>query len=177
MKKPIIYSLIVLLAILIYIVSYLYPRHISFEMVGIKYQLGEGNQKLEKPIKIKINGNLKKSFDGSLTFKGQLDLEGELISVPNDQRELEINFGKNLQGGIIYAYYQDAIPKTYAYGGIFINKAFNKVTIFVNETDKSNSASNFENGYMISAPAHTRNEALIISNELMGKYLSGRILQ
>jgi hypothetical protein len=75
---------------------------------------------------------LLKSLDGSLSFKGQLDLEDELIPVPNDQRELVINFGKNLQGGIIYAYYLDAIPKTYAYGGIFINKQFDKVTIFVN---------------------------------------------
>jgi hypothetical protein len=179
MKKWIAGIGVVVAAIGIYVVWVTYPKPISLNVEGIKYQLGDKNPELAHPITIKINGELQTSLTGNQKFKGTIDLEGVDIPVPVDQRKLEINFGKMQQGGIYYGYYsEDHIPMTFAYGGIFINRDFSKFTIFINKKDESDaSRSGWEavHGLMISAPAASRSEALQISNDFMSSYLHRKL--
>ncbi|GAF06611.1 hypothetical protein JCM16418_581 [Paenibacillus pini JCM 16418] len=142
----------------------------------MKYQLG--NNTIEKVVNIKINGKIYSSINGNKTFKGTIDVEGENLPVPSDQRQLIINLSDKLQGGVIsYAGYDQGKPFTYAYGGIFFNKNFSKATLYVYNKNDASGGWNVDDGLMISLPASTRSEALDISNELMRNSLNGYILK
>jgi len=181
MKRRIIISIIILLAAFtILLVMLYYPKDISINTEGIKYQLGNENRDTVKTIKIEINGKLYRSITGNKSFVGTIYLEGEGIPVPIEHRGLNIKFGTELQGGINYFYYDElSKPKTFTLGGIYINEDFSEFTIFT--YDRSNGSTqgswSADNGYMISAPAKDRDEALKISNELMKNILNGYILK
>jgi hypothetical protein len=98
--------------------------------------------------------------------------------VPEDQRELELNLGEHGQAHLIYAYVEQGKLRTYSYGQIFINEDFSQFTIRKYEIEETTAYSsrgswNPEDGYMLSAPAQNREEALSISNELSGEFMPG----
>ncbi|MGM0884055.1 MAG: hypothetical protein ACQEXQ_23840 [Bacillota bacterium] len=179
MKKKLIFLAIAIIILVLstYIALILYPKNIQLNAQGIKYRLGEENIGSEKLININIKGKLYMSITGNKNFKGTIDIEGEDIPVPENQRELEINFYKENNGVIVYSYIENGNPKLYQYGSIFTNSDFSKVTMLV--TDKVNIDGNeggvwkVENGQMISVPAKNRAESISLSNELMNEYLKG----
>lgn len=177
MKKIIIVVAIAIMVITIYIVYFLYPKNIHVNIQGIKYRLGTENIETEKSIHINIEGKLFRSITGNKTFKGFIDIEGEEINVPQDQRELVIRFYRGNNGVVVYTYIENGLPKIHQYGTMFVNHDFSKVTLLVtdkiyNEGNESGSWA-AENGQMISAPANNRTAALSISNELMKEFLNG----
>lgn len=159
---------------------------IDLQLEGIKYQLGsEGAKSGAEPATVVIQGKVHTSWKGERVFKGVVQIEGEHIPVPEDQRGVEIHFFKNGWGSIAYPYFiydergavKDII--TYPSHSIFANRDFSQVTLLLStpgqqsapEDRKSHSAWNSENGMMLSAPASTREEALQLSNKLMGEFL------
>jgi hypothetical protein len=147
---------------------------------GLKYQLGSENNHFTKPVTISIDGKLLKSITGIKTFIGTINIEGENIPVPEDQRELEINFQPDGAGHIVYGYFENGRPGTYSYGTLYVNKDFSKVTVATFEkdgVDRSSGSWTSEDGFMITAPAGNRAEALKISNELMKDYLKSNPLK
>ncbi|HWO74322.1 MAG TPA: hypothetical protein VNM69_00220 [Bacillus sp. (in: firmicutes)] len=170
MKKIIIGTLItILLALTVYILWYTFPtQHIkTFE--GVSFQL-ESEAEAEK-VNIHINGVVQRSLNGQRTFEGTIDIEGEVLPVPEDQRKVVVRFLENGLGSIIYVgYKEDGKPYTYSYGTMFINKNLSKLTILKGDWTAAN-------GLIISAPAGDRTEAVQISNELMREFLDGKSLR
>jgi len=165
-----------------------YPNKVKLNAQGIKYRLGTELVESEKLVQVQIEGKLHKSFSGERKFEGIINIEGEEIPVPLDQRRLNILFSDDGWGAIVYPvfkYRQDngAIESVhhFQYGTIVINNDLTKATIFV--TDKSDleegngSGWNSESGQMITVPAKRRTEGIQISNEVAEKFLSGITLK
>ncbi len=180
MKRTLLISItLVVITICVIAILQLVPKQYAVSLVGLKYQLGDENKDFEEPIYINIDGKLQKSLTGSKTFTGTIDIHGEKIPVPLDQRELVIKFQEDGAGHIIYSYIENGIPGTYGYGTLYINKDFSEVTITTYERDEVNTSKGgwtSEDGFMITAPAITRAEALEISNKLMKDYLKSIVL-
>lgn len=161
MKKVLLsLAIIFLLAYVFYIV---YPRDINFIAKGVKYRLGNEYDGIEQTLNIQIKGKLYSSFSGDKTFKGIIEIEGEVTPVPENQRELELHFYKGLSALIIYPYNNYGKGEHFIYGYLYINRKFNKVTIAIQEGHEWNG----KNGLMFTAPATNKSDALQISNELM----------
>ncbi|GFN33244.1 hypothetical protein [Paenibacillus xylaniclasticus] len=176
---------------------YTYPDEIDITLTGVKYQLGpEGEKAGTEPATVIIKGKAKRTFwtkrstQGERTFEGEVTIVGEQIPVPKDQRKLTIRFADDGWGSMAYPYYiyengRAVKPAIYSSHIIFANKDFSKVTLLLatpeqyklgsdDSSDKTEggTAWSVEDGYMISAPAANRTEALALSNELMTKFLS-----
>jgi hypothetical protein len=169
-----------------------YTRTIELTLSGVKYQLGtEGSKSGTEPATVVIQGKLHTSLKGGRIFKGVVSIAGEQIPVPQDQRKLEIHFSREGWGAMSYPYFiydeQGTAVKTEIYQShlIFANKDFTQVTFLIatpnqkSEDKNRQTVWNADNGFMLSAPATTREEALALSNKLMRDYLKpyGKPLQ
>ncbi|HEY2492412.1 MAG TPA: hypothetical protein VGI33_05830 [Paenibacillus sp.] len=179
MKKLTFISIIIILTTLaIIIVINLYPKEVKINAQGIKYRLGTEHLESENLVNVNIEGKLYKSISGERRFKGTLDIEGEDIHVPLDQRKLDIPITNDGWGAISYPYFvyrkEDGGTEStgiYQYGSLVINNDFSKVTILVSDRNQLNDIKSAtwssENGQMITVPATSRLEAISISNEMM----------
>ncbi|GGH19974.1 hypothetical protein [Paenibacillus segetis] len=185
MKKFIlVVSILVFIGLALVILINYYPKEVSINAQGIKYRLGTELVESEKLVHVQIEGKLYKSFSGKRRFEGMIDIEGEEIPVPLDQRQLTIPITNEGWGAISYPYFKyretnGAVESAhiYQYGSIVINNDFTKVTIFVVDQnqliDNNGTGWNGESGQMITAPASSRTEAIRISNEIAEKFLRG----
>ncbi|WP_127533127.1 hypothetical protein [Paenibacillus kobensis] len=172
---------------------YTYPHKIDVTLTGVKYQLGaEGEKAGTEPATVVIKGKVhrnfwnKRSTQGERTFEGEVTIVGEQIPVPEDQRKLEIHFTDDGWGAMTYPLIHHkangAVSSItfYQSHSIFANKDFSKVTLSlvtpngIADGTQTNGGSSWsaEDGYMISAPAANRDDALALSNELMIKFLN-----
>lgn len=174
MKRTLIF--LILLAVVVIAVVFHLPKDVTINSQGIKYQLG--NDALEQPIHVTIKGKVHRSLLGDRTFKGIVELEGEEMPVPQNQRQLELKFYKEFGAVIIYAYNDRGAAKHHSVGTIYFDKHFNNATIALLE-QKENTGSSWSaaDGLMITVPATNRQEAVNKSNEIMGKYINGYILE
>jgi len=167
-----------------FIVYKKFPRSIDVTLTGVKYELGAAGEKAgTEPATVIIQGKLYTKLNGNRTFKGEVNIVGEQIPVPLDQRKLEIPFAKEGWGAISYPYFvyseRGAAVRTEIYQShlIFANKDFTQVSLLIanhihnSKGENSQTVWDAENGLMLSAPATTREEALSISNKLMSNYL------
>jgi hypothetical protein len=135
------------------------------------YQLGEENRDYAKPVAVSVKGQMKRSIVGVRTFTGVIDIEGEYIPVPEKNRELKLTLSNNDGAYLHYSYIQNGQLKSFTYGNLFVNDDFSKIAITkYTKTDPNNFGWNSGDGYMISAPAQNRDDALGISNELLKDY-------
>ena len=172
--------LIISIAMIAFIVISIYPKNIHLHAQGMKYRLGAEHNGDEKSVAIDMDGTVYTSLTGNKRFVGTITIEGEEIPVPENQRQLEINLGKDLNGVMLYPYMEDDIIQHFLYGTIFVNRSFREVAITVMDqySAEGNQGGNWsgDDGLMISVPASDRAEALRISNHLMKDYLDGYIL-
>jgi hypothetical protein len=169
-KKIVVVS--ILLIVGLSLVWYTFPKTLSHTLQGFAYQLG--NEEVVEKVTIKIDGKFKRSLTGERTFKGTIDIEGEDIPVPLEERTLELVFNDNNMGSIVYSYVENAVPRLYSYGFIFINEDFTQFTIAKYEKDVGEDFGGTwtsSDGLMITAAANTREQALSISKKLMSGYL------
>ncbi|AOZ94498.1 hypothetical protein [Paenibacillus crassostreae] len=145
MKKiALITILILLITLALVIVINLYPKEINLNAQGVKYRLGIEHKKTEKLVNVNIEGKLYKSISGKRRFTGTIDIEGEEIPVPVDQRKLNIIFTNDGWGVMSYHIFEFkenggvAGTDIYQYGSIFINNDFNKVSILVSDQNQLN---------------------------------------
>jgi hypothetical protein len=179
-KKILIFILLALTALVLLLIALRFmPKQYNMTLEGVRYQLGAENMEYEQPAIMHINGTLQKSLTGSRTFKGTINIEGETLPVPEDQREITVQFDANGQGIISYVYFDDGRPGVYAYGAIFINDDISKVSIsaFGKDTHDNREGWTAADGFMITAPARDRTEALNIANVLMKDYMLGKSLR
>lgn len=126
-KLTVIGILIILTTIAIVLVINLYPKEVNIDAQGIKYRLGKEQKGSEQLVAVKIEGKLYKRISGERRFEGTIDIEGEEIPVPPDQRKLDILIGNDGWGAITYPYFtsskkNDVVDRTniHPYGSLFI---------------------------------------------------------
>ncbi|WP_424766537.1 hypothetical protein [Paenibacillus sp. sgz302251] len=192
MKRWIVSFGLIVIIIAVAWVMYVKPTlniDVDLELAGLKYQLGsEGTM---EPTTVVIQGKLQTSLKGERVFKGVVQVVGEQIPVPQDQRKIEIRFSNDGWGSIAYPYFiydergAAKDPNIYQSHSIFANKDFSQVTLLLKTPDPQSDSEggnpqnvwNSENGMMLSAPASTHEEALALSNRLMLEFLKGKPLQ
>jgi hypothetical protein len=173
MKRPLLIVMGVMLLAAGAIVVYTFPRHVAVSLTGVKYALGtEPNQVV--PVAIQIHGTVRKSLTGSQTFQGTVGVLGASVPNPDNDRPVEIRFDANGGGYIVYGYDEHGSPVTRAYGVLFTNNNFSKLTIGEFRPGTGWAAAN---GLTISAPADDRAQAVKISSELMKRFLNGYALK
>ncbi|MCJ8015323.1 hypothetical protein MUG84_27025 [Paenibacillus sp. KQZ6P-2] len=170
------YALLLLILLIVVAVVYFavvtYPRSINTTIRGVNFQLGTEHINNVQPETLRIQGSLSTGLNGLQTFKGTITFDNDSIPVPDESRETTIHFDKYGYGPIVYGYIENAgtsaaKPETFSYGVLFTNSDFSSIT-YLNMNKRG---WNGGDGLMFAGPATTRKQALIISNELMKKFL------
>lgn len=168
-------SVLVLLEISFF-VWYYFPRTIDRTFEGVVYQLGKENQ-WTIPATIHVHGKFKRSFDGTKTFTGKIEIEEDEESpVPFEKKELTVQM-TDRKGFIRY---MSSERQFQPYDDIYVNSDLTELTIIKNTPHPDNPRIgrwNGRDGWMISAPAKSREEALRISNDLMKDHLRNLLLE
>ncbi|MEH7514743.1 hypothetical protein V7146_18670 [Gottfriedia acidiceleris] len=175
MKKIIVSCILLFFLVAIgFGVYYFIPKTVNESIKGVEYQLGAGHDQVNS-VTIKIKGKLHQSLLGKRKFVGLIDVKGANYPNPNEDRKLEIAFDQNGMGTIEYVYFKNEHPKIDSYGILFANKDFKKVTIEELREDHNGKGWSGKDGWMVTGPANSKGEALIISNELMKKFLHNNL--
>lgn len=163
----------IIISLIIFTIWYTFPKQHTTTFEGVSYQLGEEDS--YENVVIHVDGKLQKSFTGKKTFIGTIEIEGDEMPVPPQERTLELVFEGDNRGIMSYGYVgENAEPKIYSYGLIYINRDFSEFTIAKYEKEDENDwGGNWtgDDGLMITAPATDRETALRISNDLMKGFL------
>ncbi|TXK84353.1 hypothetical protein [Paenibacillus sp. N3.4] len=181
--KIILFSLMAMTIILtlVDIVWVTYTRSIDVTIQGVNYQLGAENSNDVQSESVRIKGSSSRSLNGLRTFKGTITFAHDTITVPEESREAVIHFDKNGYGPVIYGYFETSssgvvMPRVYNSGVLFADSDFRSVTFLrmkevVAKDGSKGGGWNGGDGLMFAGPATTREQALIISNELMKRHL------
>ncbi len=146
------------------IVIYFFPWKYSLSLDGVKFQLSAENEAVYKPLTITMDGRMYKNINGTKNFRGNLTIEGEIISESDIPRSVEISFDKDNYANLTFT---TTFGCTFQYGDIFMNKSFDELFIRIyDEKDSGHTSWDRENGTVISAPASNREEAISIYNKL-----------
>ncbi len=135
-------------------------------VTGVQYQ---PNSARTRTIKLDLHGTLHRSLFGKLAFDGTVEIDGATIANRDNGRPVTIVLNQATGGDMMYTSWHPLA--LYDYGAMFANQRFNEFTIL--EFRPHGGGWNGQNGLTIAAPAHTRSQALRLSNELMRRYLDG----
>lgn len=166
----------VVLVILIFVLAfsatwYLTPKHYNKTLDGVYYQLGK--EGVIENIKVNLNGKLRYHINGTKSFRGVIHITGENVpQIPKDRSELELLYSGGNFASIV-SFYRINKDGTigggiYHYGAVYINDDFTEFTIAL--TNDMNKQWKPTDGFMITAPAKDRKEAIHISQQLMKKF-------
>jgi len=160
-KNIILFSTIfILLLVLGASILYIYPRNISVNYNGIKYQCGSTDNSTS--VNIKIEGSLrKKLFGKSSKFYGKIIID----DINFEYTEWPLYLDKKNVG--LLEYREADNMKTF--GQVITSNSFKTFTLEVFKTQKGGYSWNSGDGWLISAPANNRNKAVEISNVLLKK--------
>ncbi|MGM8215530.1 hypothetical protein ACLIA0_08125 [Bacillaceae bacterium W0354] len=168
MKKRVLYSVSVLVClVVIFMIVYTSPKNIKENLEGIQY--ASGSESEVESVTIQIDGKLRRSLTGEMTYTGTIEISNEKLPVPKDQSEVVIEFDSTHQGLFTYTYVQSNVPKFHHIGTIFTNRNFNRIVI-VRENFSIIDGS-ISDTTIISAPAKNKEEAIQVTNEVTKKFL------
>jgi len=158
-KNAILFSTVfILLLVLAASILYIYPRNISVNYDGIKYQSGSTDNGTS--VNIEIEGNLrKKLFNKGSKFYGKIIIDDKTFEYAEWPLYLD---NKNV--GLLE--YREA-DNMKTFGQIITTNSFETFTLEVFKTQNGGYSWNSGDGWLISAPANNRNEAVEISNVLL----------
>lgn len=129
---------------------------INYKYKGIKYQINNVSNSI--PVEIVIKGKYQKGFhnDPDL-FEGDIIIDGVKFKPQNNDNEYAFN-----------NYLMTQIKNVDTIGSLFITDMFKEITIEISVLDDTGGRGfNYNNGWLISAPAENREEAISISNKLI----------
>lgn len=159
-KSSILWIIILFLAVL-YIYSYNKTYNIgntiNYSFDGIKYQAN--NIDSIKPIKIVINGTYKKEYGTkNYLFKGDIIIDNELCYASSAESNI-YHFNN---------YNMSSIENSNFSGDFFISDLMKEMTILIRVPKQDEGSTfSFEDGWLISAPAKSRTDAIEISKKLI----------
>ena len=139
------------------------PKLVKVEYQGIYYQLG--NQNTEEEIPVIFDGYLTRGLWLEDSFQGTITVGEEILN------KVDIRLPKDSPSVIIY--YDEATKDYVSYGSLYTRDIKKSLTINIFQYDKSTDSDGWSSadGYMLSAPAEDRREALELSNQLMKGHL------
>ncbi|WP_134340038.1 hypothetical protein [Filobacillus milosensis] len=153
-------SAVFIVGFISYSIWYTTPRDVNQTIEGIQFQLGE--ESVEKPVTIKINGELSRSLSGGGIYGGKFVITGEDVQIPSEDSGVTIDYRGQKNGILLYRNYQPGRHETV--GTIVVNNQFEEIAIMLYNHGSWSS----EDGQIISAPANNRKEALELARELTG---------
>jgi hypothetical protein len=166
--------LLAVVAALAFGVYRFYPREVDFEADGMKYRLGAVGAAEERPVRVIIKGKVWRNWNGDRKFVGTVDLKGEEIPVPEDARDVTVNFNHGTNFGVVvYGWFPNGTARTRALGILHVSDDFSAVAIQFYEYEDNGGSWTSGDGLIIAAPASNREEAVALSNELMRDSLAG----
>lgn len=143
-------------------VVYIYyrtPKLVIVEYQGIYYQLGNRELAEERPV----------SFEGQLTrglwledsFQGTITIGEEVLQ--------KVNIRLPKDGPIVITYLDEATGEYASYGTLYTKDIKKSFTINIYQYDEATDSDGWSSadGFMLSAPARDRSEALELANQLM----------
>ena len=179
MLKKIVATLLIMIAVVA--IWYTYPKKINKTFQGIYFQLGNENSSFEEKIIVEFNGKYKKRFFAGNTFTGTMKI-GD-ITFPLEEgsfhEEFVLTFGQIWGGAIIEHVGFPGLGQhpSFTYGILHANNDLSEISIEVyNEGEpipngEPKTRWSGADGFMISAPAKNRQEAVAIANRLLEGYL------
>ncbi|SHI07402.1 hypothetical protein [Clostridium grantii] len=143
--------------------TYMYlskPYYVDTVYGGIRYQAS--NMDFQENIDIEIKGEYIQGLFGQPDkFSGKILIRDKEL----DYSDPPIPFQLNNMAVLPFGQINNGIS-----GVIYIDENLNKVTIEIAElNEQGNSSFHYDNGWLISAPSDTREEAVRVSNELIQK--------
>lgn len=147
-------------------VVYLYyrtPKFVRLEHQGIYYQLG--NPDMAEEVTVIFDGNLTRGLWLEDAFEGTITIGDKVL------KQVNMRLPKSSQSPIVY--FDDETKDYVTYGSLYskdIKKDFT-ISVFQYDEEEDSDGWSSADGYMISAPAKDRKEALELSNRLMEKEL------
>lgn len=157
---------LVILAIPLAGLVYTLPRNVRLQVTGVEYRLGD--MESAKPINVHMTGSLQRRFFEYSRFRGNL--------TAGDHSLEDVEVVLNPDGDLLMVRNEET-GKLERFGVIYADNDLNKWTMAVLEPvvlfgqTSEDKFWDIESGLMISTPAASRQEALNISNELMGNLL------
>ena len=145
-----------------------WPRKFVREFTGIKYQLDPNKRTYSESVKISFNGTYRESYFGlaSDSFIGYITIDGVEIK---KNRDFNLIFSEEKTTIISHRYFvkSEVAMITFSYGKLYIDDDFEMFTIELYTGEPDNKGWNSLDGFMISAPATNREEALLISKKFV----------
>jgi len=142
---------------------------LDVELVGIRYRLGEDNIKYEESVTLKFEGRYVNSFF-KRSFIGDIYINSYKLNKINNSKT-QITFNEHNSAQLYDTNHNNDIILT---DRIYINDDFTKVAICVGESfdeDSTSKSWNSSTGLIIAAPASNREQALMVSNEVMNAFI------
>ena len=154
-------------------VMFYYPKSVSMHAEGIKYRLGQEHEAFEQQVQVLIEGKVYKRFPNTKKFEGFIDIQGIEDIDALEFKTVQFTLDHDKSGLLIYRSIENGMPTNYLLGVIYFSTTYDQATIALQHQGNWNS----ENGFMLSAPASNKTDAIEISNKLMATYLSHVILE
>ncbi|GGA65659.1 hypothetical protein [Ornithinibacillus halotolerans] len=173
--------IIIALLFLSLIILYFYPKNYDETFEGVYYQLG--NSDLLEPVIIELKGITQNHITGRKSFEGEIDIQvDEEMIFPDEWDDWQISLPNGGPGNLFSEtkYGKENFMNWYSAGWVYTNKKMDQFSIMLYEkkSDESSGSWSGEDGFLITFPAMTREEALKISDELITSFtLDGDIFR
>lgn len=161
MMSVVITSAIILISFLSYSIWYTIPRDIDQTHQGIHFQLGEGNQDYEEPVTIRVKGDWRRSLSGGGYFDGNFEIVGDGIRITGDEAATTLRVLPDHMGNRGYLHYRST-DVIFNFGDVYMEDDFEAISVARSDNGSWTSS----DGWVISAPANTRDQGLELANEL-----------
>lgn len=168
MKQKIINGIVIVIVVVVMAVLILtWPSDFNREFIGIKYQRGQDNQNYLQAIKVTFEGEFHSSYFGLLSdrFTGNIHIDGVDIYKNNS---FEISFDDERTAIISHRCLvpEQRAMKVFSYGKLYLSEDMDALVIELFD-DYSKSSINRTDGYVIAAPANSKEDAISIVNDLV----------
>lgn len=167
MKKIFKNKYFIFTSIIIVLVAYIFyslPKSYTREVTGVYFKIRDTKGKETKSVSIKFYGYYKKRLFRGDKFKGTMYIDDKRID------GVELDF-KNHKFASIFGSTKDSeyTGELEFIGRIYTNGDLKKFTINIHKKTEGGYSWSSKDGYIISGPCNTREEALEIYNELFSE--------
>ncbi|WP_094094251.1 hypothetical protein [Paenibacillus physcomitrellae] len=167
---------VVLILMLAAFLWYTWPKQIDMTLEGIQYQLGEEHADYARPVQVRIEGEIQRRLTKPPIFTGKMDT-GEVNGVNPFQQDiphLKVRLSRSDPDWLQSIRLDQGQIQRRMIGSLYSTPTMNQLTItLMHDNQGEETGWSSSDGFMISAPAHTREEALEISKALMKDTLDG----
>lgn len=154
------------------VIWYFYPKKYDKTLDGVYYQLGDND--VYEEVSVQLNGTLQNLISGDNRFEGTIEIQGEQLPMIPENREKLVLYYDREGPGIIASYLSSGgdgvlITDNYTFGLIYTDSNFEQFSVMIHTRDADNPDGGSwtgMDGYLITAPARNRDEALDITDKL-----------